>query len=145
MRVFLDTNVLASAAATRGLCADVVREVLAAHELVVSEQVLTELRRVLRQKLGVDDDLVEDYLSLLSEDAAIAMPGSLPGVKIRDSDDLPVLSAALASGAEIFVTGDKELLDLRRIDRLAILSPRQFWEKLKNASPPARRKGRRRR
>ena len=31
MKVFLDTNVLASAAATRGLCADVLREVFASH------------------------------------------------------------------------------------------------------------------
>ena len=41
MRVLLDTNVLASAAATRGLCADVLRVVLAEHELVVCRQILT--------------------------------------------------------------------------------------------------------
>ena len=34
VRVFLDTNVLVAAFATRGLCADVVRTVLAEHELV---------------------------------------------------------------------------------------------------------------
>ena len=37
MRVFLDTNVLVSAFATRGLCADVLRHVLADHQLAASE------------------------------------------------------------------------------------------------------------
>jgi len=47
VRVFLDTNVLVSAFATRGVCADLVRFVLAEHTLVTSEVVLRELRRVL--------------------------------------------------------------------------------------------------
>ena len=40
MRVFLDTNVLVSAMATRGLCADVLREILTSHRLVVSARTL---------------------------------------------------------------------------------------------------------
>ena len=52
MRVFLDTNVLVAAYATRGLCEDVFRVILAEHELVVSDTVLAEFERVLGQKLG---------------------------------------------------------------------------------------------
>jgi predicted nucleic-acid-binding protein len=65
MKVFLDTNVLASAAATRGLCADLLREVFASHELFISEQVVIELRRVLQLKFGVNQELVEDFIELL--------------------------------------------------------------------------------
>ena len=50
MRVFLDTNVLVSAFATRGLCADVLRLILAEHTLVTGEVVLRELRRALWQQ-----------------------------------------------------------------------------------------------
>jgi uncharacterized protein len=145
VRLFLDTNVPASAVATRGLCSDVLREVFAAHELVVSAQVLGELRRVLSQKLRVDRELTEDFVSLVREEAVLAIPGGIPDVTIQDQDDLPVLSAALSSGADVFVTGDKELLDLGRIDRLSIVSPRQFWEKLKAGTSPGRRGRRRRR
>jgi predicted nucleic acid-binding protein len=56
MKVFLDTNVLASAAATRGLCADGLRQVFASHQLFISDQVLNELNRVLRFKFGVGQD-----------------------------------------------------------------------------------------
>jgi len=51
VKVFLDTNVLVSGFATRGLCADVIRLVLAEHELVVAQIVLDELKRVLKQKI----------------------------------------------------------------------------------------------
>lgn len=131
MRVFLDTNVLASAAATRGLCADVLREVLTSHELLTSAQVLSELKRVLRTKFGVAQDLIDDFISLMREDTVLAEPGQLPTVEIQDQDDLPILSAAISAEADVFVTGDKEILDIGRIEKLAILSPRQFWEKLK--------------
>ncbi|MGH7845830.1 MAG: putative toxin-antitoxin system toxin component, PIN family [Candidatus Binatia bacterium] len=141
MRVFLDTNVLASAAATRGLCADVLREVLASHELLTSAQVLSELRRVLRTKFVVDRDLIDDFIWLMRQDTVLARPGQLPGVKIQDQDDLPILSAAISAEADVFVTGDKEILYIGRIDKLVILSPRQFWEKLK--AQPQHRAGRR--
>ena len=131
MKVFLDTNVLASAAATRGLCADVLRQAFASHQLFISEQMLSELNRVLRFKFGVSQDLIKDFIWLLRQDTVLAEPVRLPRVELQDKDDLPILGAAIASGVEVFVTGDKELLDLGHIEGMEILSPRQFWEKLK--------------
>ncbi|CBE68941.1 MAG: putative toxin-antitoxin system toxin component, PIN family [Candidatus Methylomirabilis oxygeniifera] len=131
MRVFLDTNVLASAAATRGLCADVLREVLASHELLTSAHVLSELRRVLRSKFGVPQDLIADFIELLQHESVLAQPNQPPGVDIEDQHDLLILSAAISAGADVFVTGDQELLNIGHVENLVILSPRQFWEKLK--------------
>lgn len=131
MKVFLDTNVLASAAATRGLCADVLREVFSSHELFISEQVLVELRRVLKSKFSVGQDLIDEFVLLLEQDSVTAKPDRLPRIELQDKDDLTILGAALAAGAEVLLTGDKELLDLGRVENLEILSPRQFWEKLK--------------
>jgi predicted nucleic acid-binding protein len=116
------------------------REVLSSHELLTSAEVLSELRRVLRTKFGVAQDLIDDFISLIRQDTVLAQPGPPPPVEIGDRADLPVLSAAISGKAEAFVTGDKELLDLREIEDLAILSPRQFWEKLK--AQPKRRAGR---
>ena len=50
MRLFLDTNVLASAFGTRGLCLDLLRLVLDEHELLASIPLLDELERVLDEK-----------------------------------------------------------------------------------------------
>jgi putative PIN family toxin of toxin-antitoxin system len=131
MKVFLDTNVLASAVATRGLCADVLRQVFASNQLCISEQVLNELNRVLKFKFGAGQDLLDDFIWLLQQDTVLAQPAQLPRVELQDKDDLPILGAAIAAGAEVLVTGDKELLALGHIKDMEILSPRQFWEKLK--------------
>lgn len=132
MKVFLDTNVLASAAATRGLCADVVREVFARHESIVSKQVLGELRRVLQSKFRFPRVLAADYVELVRQDSTLAEPARLPKIKLRDKEDLRILAAAAAVAAEadVLVTGDAELLALGHCDKVEILSPRQFWERL---------------
>jgi putative PIN family toxin of toxin-antitoxin system len=134
VKVFLDTNVLASAAATRGLCADVLREVFASHELFISQQVLSELRRVLRSKFTVAQDLIDEFILLLEQDSVTVQPAALPGIELQDKDDLPIVGAAVAAGAEVLITGDKELRDMDRVENLEILSPRQFWEKLKTSA-----------
>jgi putative PIN family toxin of toxin-antitoxin system len=131
MKVFLDTNVLASAAATRGLCADVLREVFASHELFISEQVLNELGRVLKLKFGVGQDLVDDFIWLLKQDSVLAQASQLPRLELQDKEDLSILGAAIAAGVEVLITGDRELLDLDHVENLEIVSSRRFWEKLK--------------
>ena len=136
MKVFLDTNVLAAAAATRGLCADVLREVLVCHQLLLSDQVLTELKRVLRSKFAIGQDLIEEYILLLQQDSILVEAADMPKVKLRDKDDLGILGAAVAGGADVLVTGDRELLDLHHIENVEILSPRQFWEKVKTRKGP---------
>lgn len=132
MRVFLDTNVIVGAVATRGLCADVMREVLARHKLVVSEALLDEIRTVLARKIGVPDALIADLGSLLREGAILAAPEDVASLPIRDPADRILVAAALAAKAEAFVTGDAELLGLQAIGDLAVVSPRAFWERVKS-------------
>jgi len=131
MRVFLDTNVLVSAMATRGLCADVLREILTSHRLVVSAALFNELRRVLRRKLQIPDELIDDAIEMLQQDAHFATPSTLPDVKIRDKDDLMILSSALDGSADLLVTGDKELLNLGKIQDMEVVSPRGFWKRIR--------------
>ena len=135
MRVFLDTNVLVAAVATRGLCADVFRAVLASHELVVSQQVLDEARRVLRVKLGVSPGPVADFIRLLDQEAEVAPPARVPGIELKDRDDLPILGAAVAARAEVLVTGDRELVELGHVEGMRVVTPRQFWEGLRSHRP----------
>ena len=87
MKVFLDTNVLVSAFATRGLCADLVNAILAEHELVVGETVLRELQRVLKQKLRVPADIVEETDRFLRYEAAVVHDAPILALEIRDTND----------------------------------------------------------
>jgi putative PIN family toxin of toxin-antitoxin system len=131
MKIFLDTNVLVSAAATRGLCADVLREVLTSQQLIISLLILNELKVVLHKKLQVPNELIDEFIGMIRQDAHLATPRRLPDIQIQGKDDLVVLSSALNGNADLFVTGDKELLDLGKAENMEIVSPRMFWEKLK--------------
>ncbi|ARA94060.1 putative toxin-antitoxin system toxin component, PIN family [Rhodothermaceae bacterium RA] len=132
MRIFIDTNVLVSGFATRGLSADVVRLVLAEHDLVTGEGVLAELRRVLRDKMKVPAPRIEAVEALLRRYPVVPVPTTLPGVPIRDADDLLVLASAIAAGAEVLVTGDRDLLDVRdAVPAPRIITPRELWELLR--------------
>jgi len=128
VRVFLDTNVLVSGFATRGLCADIIRLVLAEHELIIGEVVLEEARRVLQQKLHLPETLATDILAFLENQTIQAKPKTIPSIRIRDEDDLMVLASALAAKADVLITGDKDLLDIKeQVHGLVITDPRGFW------------------
>jgi putative PIN family toxin of toxin-antitoxin system len=131
MKVMQDTNVLASAVATRGLCADVLREVLAEHELLVCPQTLSELQRTLLDKFAAPRQLVNDFVRLVRRDSVHCEPGRIPAIKFKDKDDLGILAAAVGGGADALVTGDKELQSVGAVEGVKIMSPRQFWEAIK--------------
>ena len=128
MRVFLDTNVLVSGFTTKGLCADLFRAVSSNHSLLVCPSLLLETRRVLSEKFKMDETLVDSILDLIAEGSEPSSEEPLIQIPIKDQDDILILSAAIHGGAECFVTGDREILNLDSIQDMMILSPRQFWD-----------------
>ena len=131
MKVFLDTNILASALATRGLCADVLRVILANEELVTSVEVLVELKRVLVKKFRMPKQLAVEVMAFLKLDTAISAASINYVVIFADKDDALILSAALSAQSDVFVTGDKLVLGLKKIGKMRILSAREYWESLR--------------
>jgi putative PIN family toxin of toxin-antitoxin system len=129
VKIFLDTNVLASALTTRGLCAELLEVVLLSHELLISEPVLKELERILATKLGQPESITEGFISLLRTEGCLVADGH-PAPSLPDTADKPIVASALAGGAKVFVTGDKALLKLKTVEQLPIISPRDLWERL---------------
>ena len=130
MRVALDTNILVSALVTRGLSTDVIRLVLAKHDLILTETILNELGQVLRKKFRVPDSRVEFVINKFQkyiQTQKSKFTGSLE--LIRDPDDRLVLASVIEARADILITGDKDFLDVRdRIPEILIKTPREFWE-----------------
>ncbi len=105
MKVFLDTNVIVSAVATRGLCADLFQAILTDHDLVVGETVLTELRRILQNKLQAPTETVEEMELFLRREAVVVGDAPVLDIVIRDAADAVVLAEALAAEVDVLVTG----------------------------------------
>ena len=135
MKVFLDTNVLVAAFATRGLCADVLRLVLVHHELVTSAVVVEELQRALSEKIRLPDDVVARARELLEAFTTPAVAGrEETPLSIRDESDVAIVRSALGADADVLVTGDRDLLEAEVPIR--VLSPRAFWELLRAQARP---------
>ena len=131
MRIALDTNVLVSAVATRGLCADLFNLVLAEHQLIIGVTVLGELKKVLRQKIRVPADIIDEFETLLRREATVVGKSQVLAIEIRDKSDAAVLAEAVAGGAKVLVTGDEDLIAVADRAPIEILSPRGLWEQLR--------------
>lgn len=127
MRVFLDTNVLVSALATRGVCADVLRVVLSEHTLVTGEVVLRELGRVLSKRIGLPPGAVREIDAFLREHEVAPKPATRAAVPERDPNDQWVVASAIESHVDVLVTGDRDLLDIAAGAPIKIVDPRGFW------------------
>ena len=132
MKVYLDTNVLVSAFTARGLCADLVRYLLAEHDVMTGEVNLVELRRVLADYFHASDQQLAMVEGLLRDQVIVPRPATPSRLPLRDDDDARVLASAVEGAADLLVTGDKDLLSVAARAPLPILSPREAWERLRH-------------
>ena len=108
MRVFLDANILFSAAKSAGAIRRLVEEIhVRGHECVADEYVIAEARRNLEQKFSA---ALPDFENLLS---GISRLSSLPSLSTPRLDlllpekDRPVLASAIQHRCQALLTGDK--------------------------------------
>jgi uncharacterized protein len=130
VRVFLDTNVLVSAFASRGICADLLRHILVEHDLVTGEVVLTELKRTLLKRIKVPPKVVGEIEDLLRDHDVVPKPRQHLELGLRDVDDEWVVASAVAGKSDALVTGDRDILETTVRLPIRVCSPRQFWEQV---------------
>ena len=126
MRIVLDANVVIAAFATRGLCDTILEFCLDSHDILLSEDLILEIGSNLRKKIKIAPQAVEKIMTLLRENAEILIPEHLSSNLCRDPDDLHVLGLVVSGKADCIVTGDKDLLVIKKFQHIPILSPRDF-------------------
>lgn len=130
-RVVFDSNVVIAAFATRGLCQALFELCLRSHQIVLSAEILGEVEAKLSKKIKIPDALVREVLKNLKDGCVLARPVPVPKEICRDPKDLAILGAAAASGAAFLVTGDADLLAIKRYHETLIVNPRQLYELLR--------------
>jgi len=126
MKIVLDANVVIAAFATRGLCGSILELCFHSHEIVLSQELLDEILRNLRQKIKLPGGIVNDINNFLREHASIVSPIPLAADLCRDPDDVKILGLAIAAHADCIITGDKDLLVLKKFQGVPIMTPRSF-------------------
>ena len=115
MKVTLDTTILVRAFLdTRGPAQRLLLQILeTGHPLVLSNEILAETARVLRyprlrDRHGMPEGRIYDYVMLLTSVATMVRPDPLLFAPIRDVNDIVVIQTAVAGGAEVICTTDED-------------------------------------
>lgn len=127
MRIVVDTNGIVSALVFGGLPRRVFEVVEDGFcELFYSTEIEREVHRVLRDKFGWDDEVLDRYLPILWALGERVTPRRRVSVVRDDPDDNRIIECALAAGANWIVSGDRHLLGLIEYEGIAIVTPREF-------------------
>ncbi|MGB5155816.1 PIN domain-containing protein [Desulfobacterium sp. N47] len=130
MKAVFDTNVLIAAFLTDGLCAKLLLR--ARHNefsLILCPFILQEFQKFLQKKIKASSKEIEMAIKLLEEAASEINQSSISIDRTcRDVADDNILKCALASESDYLVTGDDDLLTLRKYGKIKIIKPRQFEE-----------------
>ncbi len=127
--VVFDTNILFSATGWRGKPFECVEQARAGKiQVVTCAELLEELMEKLELKLGFSveqsAETLADYLGFLR---LVTIPKTLNAVP-RDPDDNAVIECALEGKAAYIVSGDKDLLDLRKYQSIEIVRASEFLD-----------------
>jgi putative PIN family toxin of toxin-antitoxin system len=126
--VVVDTNVFVSIFQFGGRMGEILDLALqGAVELCTSQPMIEELRGVLQEKFHWSAERVDAATETLLRFCHLIDPRE-PLKVCRDPDDDRVLECALAAGAEVIVSGDRDLLDLGAFRGTPIMSPRLFLD-----------------
>ncbi len=127
MRIVVDTNILISALGWKGNEYNLVRKVFQRElDISISPELLDEFRGVAsRSKLGFSSEAIEEFVDVLIRLADVVVPKRKVSVIEGDPADNRVLECALASKADLLVSGDRHLLKLGEYKGIRIVSARQ--------------------
>ncbi|MGA2030408.1 MAG: putative toxin-antitoxin system toxin component, PIN family [Verrucomicrobiota bacterium] len=123
----LDSNVWLAILTTDGFCRQLWRVARSKCQFIASQDILDEVSGKLRSKFGFSPRhtrlltfFVERQTEFIQVTSTIAV--------CRDADDNCILAAALDSGCTHLITGDSDLLFLKKFEGIGIVTPREFLE-----------------
>ncbi len=102
----------------------------------VSQEIILEISKVLLypkiadvlRGAGVNE---KEVLRAIGENSTIVKPKLKLHLIDEDEEDNKILECALTSGADIIVSGDKHLQKMGKFKKTRILTPNEFFSKIK--------------
>lgn len=128
MKAVFDTNVLIAAFLTEGVCSKLlVRARKGECDLILSQDIIREFEKVLIKKFALSQQEITDVRAVLTEATKeiVRQVGPIEPV-CRDRDDNKILACALAADADLLITGDEDLLIMKKYGKTRIISPKEF-------------------
>ena len=127
MRVTLDTNIYVSALHFGGKPMQLLQMGLEGElDIAISQPILDETLRVLREKFGWSADDLRDAEAAISAATYRVAPTETLDVVEADATDNRIVECAVASSSETIVSGDRHLLALGQFRGISVLRVGDF-------------------
>jgi putative PIN family toxin of toxin-antitoxin system len=130
VRAVFDTNIFISAFVIPGSLAEkaILRIIEEEDSLLISRDIIDEVLSVLSLKFGRDREELSHVAVTLSELAELIKPARRIKI-LKDEPDNRILECAVHGEADLLVTGDKEILQLREYKGVKIIILKQYLER----------------
>ena len=134
MKAVFDTNIFLSALAIPGGQAERAIDLVldARVNLCISKEIIHEVLGVLAQKFSKGPEELSRTAVFLSELGELVLPRKKLTV-LDDEPDNRILECAATGNADVIVTGDRAMLNLKKYQEIRILSLRHFLEEISTA------------
>jgi putative PIN family toxin of toxin-antitoxin system len=128
VKAVFDTNVLIAALLTEGLCSGLlIRARKHNFDLVLCDDIIREFKGILTKKFKISSSDISEITSIIIEASSEILHKAASAPRIcRDPNDDMIIACAVDANADYIVTGDDDLLILKRYKNILIINPRHF-------------------
>ena len=128
----LDTNVLSSGTVFGGVPGSIINAAVDRRFiLALSPAILHEYENELsRSRFGLLAEAVELLVRDMKSHAFIVYPTKKHQIVVDDPDDNAVVDCAVEARADVIVSGDSHLTELKQVEGIPVVTPAEFLEML---------------
>jgi putative PIN family toxin of toxin-antitoxin system len=132
MKIVLDANIFLSSFFWGGNPRKVLeRAINKTDELFITDEILNEIGEVIRrQKFHAGKNEVEYFLKSIEEISGKIVTTKRIKKGSRDKTDNKYIECAIAGNADYIISGDNDLLDLKKFKNIKIITAKDYLEKI---------------
>lgn len=132
LKIVLDTNVLISSILFGGKPKEIIKLIQENKIIAITSPLLiAELLETLVKKFDFTSSKIDFVKELIKENFSELYPSQTVHI-VSDEPDNRVIEAAIEGNCEYIVTGDNDLLRLKKFKKISIIDPNEFLSVFQN-------------
>lgn len=128
MKILFDANVIISGFISQGYTFDVIKDAIFRHELYYTGYLLKEVQKNLSTKFALSDEATTYIIYTIEKHFIKGKTTNTVEDVCRDPKDNQALADAVTNNIEVIVTGDNDLLELKKYKEIKIILPKDYWK-----------------
>jgi putative PIN family toxin of toxin-antitoxin system len=130
MKVVLDSNIFISSFFWKGNPRKIFDRVTnGLDELYITDKILQEIATVMaRKKFDTKTNEIEEYIKIIESYSIKLFPQNVIEEISRDKDDNKILECAFEGNVDFIITGDEDLLVLKKYKNIRIVKAKEYLD-----------------